>query len=175
MKKKILDVSGEKFQNVDFNEGTLIYAFPREMPELLTLEVWGLSISASGFMEELHDVPIIKSPLDYIYISGFSKVTFEGVESAFLDIALFNPEKEIEFIKMTNGEPIGWQRKWGKVADFESCIYLLGGNIDWPPGGFNLGINSVGNIRIEFHIEDCILVTDYSKNPWKFGYKFKHL
>ncbi|MED1782887.1 hypothetical protein P4V43_13780 [Brevibacillus fortis] len=155
--RKIIDVTGELFNELDFTESTLFFHCYRELPDSIEIEVWGLSLNGTQKNE------------DY-YVSGISTISFEGVTSGLLDVSVYHPE-ENDFIKIKNGIKLKLTKSWGEPLEYEEYQYHLGGVLDWPSGYCQLGINATGTVRVSFETNDFVISSAYVKNPEKYTYK----
>ncbi|GEB35955.1 hypothetical protein BPA01_55350 [Brevibacillus parabrevis] len=155
--RNVLDVTGKLFDQVDFTEATLFFHGHRELPESIAIEVWGLS-----FIET-------QQTKDY-YVSGIATISFEGVTSGLLEVSLYQTNED-DFIKIKNEKYLTLTKSWGKPLGFEEYQYHLGGVLDWPRGYSQLGINATGKVTVSFETNNCVLTSDYVRNPEKYTYK----
>ncbi|HZG70510.1 MAG TPA: hypothetical protein VEY51_03155 [Chondromyces sp.] len=155
--RKVLDVTGKLFDQVDFTESTLFFHCYRKLPESIEIEVWGLSLEGTQKNE------------DY-YVSGISTISFEGVTSSLLEVSVYHPNGN-EFIKINNDRYLKLTKSWGEPLDQEEYQYHLGGVLDWPSGYCQLGINATGKVTVSFETNNCVLTGDYVRNPEKYTYK----
>lgn len=121
--------------------------------------MWGLSICETQKNEGY-------------YVFGISTISFEGVTSGRLEVAVYRPN-ENDFDKFKNDKKLKLTKSWGDTLDHEEHQYHLGGVLDWPSGYCQLIVNATGKVRVSFEANDCVLSSDYAKKPEKFLYKEK--
>ncbi|WP_409178062.1 hypothetical protein [Brevibacillus fortis] len=85
----------------------------------------------------------------------------------------FTGRLEVSVYRPNANDFVTFKKSWGDTLDYEEYLYHLGGVLDWSSGYCQFGVNATGKVRVSFETNDCVLSSDYAKNPEKFSYKEK--
>ncbi|USG64625.1 hypothetical protein NDK47_21145 [Brevibacillus ruminantium] len=157
--RRVLDVTGRIFDQVDFTESTIFFQAHRELPQITEIEVWGLTLKGMQNDEDQ-------------YVSGIASISFEGVTSVLLEVSIYQPDGN-SFLKVNNDKLLKLSKSWGEPLANEKYQYSLAGVLDWPSGYCQLGIHATGKVTVCFEPNDCVSSGNYVKNPEKYTYKGK--
>lgn len=162
-----LDVSGSKFDYVDFTEAHL---FLREIPEPnqnLELRAWGVTLLSE--LKELYG----SEYSDDIYIAGFCDIIFEKVIYAEIMMAVYKSiDRQLPYLD-EEGNDVMIRGRWGDLKFKESSgLYIMGGSIEWPSAhSSQFDVYSNSKVIIKYNKENAILAEEYCRNPRKYSYK----
>lgn len=152
--RNALDVTGKRFDPIDFTEAVLFFQVHRELPETVELEGWGLTWTGTRSGQDM-------------YVAGISSIRLEGVTSGLLIVSLYEPDGK-SFV-----DSLQLSKSWGEIRDIDEYEYLLGGVLDWPYGYCQLGLNATGKVTITFDESDGVSTGEYVLDPKKYMYKCK--
>lgn len=179
-----LDISGVDFVDselIDFYDSkTIFFEVPNFLSETVSFKIWGAELDENFNWNKYLDIskfPNIEKELrngeKRFVIQGFSKITFEKVIAAKIEIS---PYDNGEFIRLKNGEIQTFKREWKVDKITDKCFeYWFGGvSIYFPYGACDLKFYTKGKVWFEFNPIDCVGFINYISNPNKeethFGY-----
>lgn len=169
------DITGELFENlVGTSETWSDFHATSYLSDVVNFNIWGLVITPSLFNKFSDSKSqIIIDPrwsTEDFYIAGMTKVRIEGVIGGEIDVGLY-AKNDSRFLYDPQGKTISLQRKWAAIPAISSHCYYFGGELDWPNGWYELQLYATGKVIMNFDIEDCISLNDYTKSPQKYSYK----
>lgn len=168
------DMTGELFENlVGTSETWSDFHATSCLSSTVDFNIWGLVITPSllnKFSDSKSQI-IIDSrwPKEDFYIAGMTKVRIEGVIGGDIDVGLY-AKNDSRFLYNSKGETISIKRQWSANPKTASSCYYFAGELDWPNGWYELQLYATGKVIINFDIEDCISLNEYTQSPQKYSY-----
>ncbi|MCK6076344.1 hypothetical protein [Paenibacillus silvae] len=165
-----LDISKQKFELYDFTESVIQFKSPSKIIKKFSLDIWGIIIPIKMFSIEQYglgnDLILFN---DNVYISGFSTIYFEDVDSIEIEVELLSEMKPHEHIYQYDGSKCKIKKKWGSNSSSEGYNYEIFSSIDWPFGSGFLSIIASGKATLEIEPERFIPLNQYILNTSKYG------
>ncbi|MBI1922875.1 hypothetical protein HYR99_01355 [Candidatus Poribacteria bacterium] len=168
-----LDITGKKFDCIDFSEARIFFSCPPKLGKTVTFEAWGVTLLTAPYWESMRcDLPHFDVPIKEgnIYISGISTVAIEEVIGGQIDIKVYQPHPPHDFLQLRDGEPLRLKRNWECEKLPYRDLYEMYCVIDWPLGYCYFAIAANGQATIEFRTEDCIPAREFVLNPERYDF-----
>ena len=169
--KRTIDLTGENFWHVDFQEADIMEFDYREKDfGTVTFEVWGARpLVYKGWNHDNSFLPGVPHTDDY-YVSGKGRVTFHNVTGINCEFFPYSGKKACDdFCYDSFGGIV--KEEWHRgVKDSISSSYVFCCPTEKPFGFSNIFIWADGPSVYEFDDKDMIFEREYLDNPQKYCY-----
>ena len=171
MGKFQLNITGERFEGIDFSEACIFLDCPPQINEKFSFQAWGVTLMADSINKWCNIKELGQQFNKDTYISGLSTITVDGVAGGSIEIAIYDPNKKTSFIKMSDGDNLKLRRIWKYNATEDLKLYEWDCVIDWPHGYCQLKLAVKNNVTIEFDKDLCIPVDKFLNDTEYYQYK----
>lgn len=152
-----IDVSGEKFDYVDYSEGNIFFDTFSE-GEKFVVKVWGATLMNELSVEEKD-----------VYVVAMSELEFENVAYIFIDYGIYANEKGTGFIKSFDGDSTHMHLTLGKNENLSGYTeYVIGGILGRYAGYGEITIYCKGKIKFIYDETSLIDATEFCLNTEKY-------
>lgn len=152
-----IDVSGEKFDFIDYSEGNIFFDTFSE-GEMFVVKVWGATLMPELGIEEKD-----------VYVTAMSELVFENVAYIFVDYGIYTNEKGTGFIKNLDGNSTHMYLALGKKENLSDYTeYMIGGILGRYAGYGEITIYCKGKIKFIYDETALIDATEFCLNPKKY-------
>jgi len=152
-----IDVSGEKFDFVDYSEGNIFFnAFSEG--EMFVVKAWGATL--------MHELGVREKD---VYVAAMSELVFESVVYIFADYGIYANKEGTVFIKNADGNSTHMQLALGKKENLsEYKEYMIGGGLGRNIGYGEITIYCKGKIELTYDETALIDATEFCLNTEKY-------
>jgi hypothetical protein len=171
-----LDVTGERFEAIDFSEALVFCDLMRTLPSVVQFQAWGLTLCAGpepgawlALELEPHGVPRELATSD-LYVAGLATITLQGVQGGSVELSLHDESAPDGIARSYLGKSLSLRRQWDQTKGARGYEYALGGTFDWPRATAHLEFYADGAARIDFFLSDLLSVRQYLAEPKKYKY-----
>lgn len=156
---KQIDITGEKFDFVDYSEGNIFFDTFSE-GERFSVKVWGATLMHKLRVEEKD-----------VYIAAMSDLVFEDVAYIFVYYGIYANEKGTKFIRNMEGNSTDMQLALGKKKNLsEYTEYIMGGILGRYAGYGEITIYCKGKITLTYDETALIDATEFCLNTEKYRF-----
>ena len=147
------DVSGDRFNDLDFDDAVLSFRVDDELPSVKRFLAWGLVLHGQHFATEASwdgsAAPTSDGP--GVFVRSWSLITIEGVVAGELTLAPYRPlvDKRSGEILKEAGQPIELSKSWGsEEARRAATEYPFGTFLEFPYGNVQLILWATRGVRL---------------------------
>jgi len=166
------DLTGQRFDELDFCEADLGFRVPEHLPTKLDLYVWGTVFHPSTYPVPPEMVPSHAGPSDALYVAGEGTLTLNGVVGGSIDVSIYQPsfERPAPGFLVVDGEELTLHREW-KCPSAHSCYkYVFNSVLIHPYGYCILHLFAAGEASLQFDTKDVVTLGDLAAAPEKHGW-----
>jgi hypothetical protein len=150
-----LDVTASRYDLLDVELCTLFIPVPRKLPEVLSLELWGVILKPNddAVLSELQRVMNFDLRRESAFLAGYGSLAIERPRQVELFVALYQADGA-DFLRDDAGV-VCLAQSWGTPAA-DTVEYNLGGVLAWPLGNCALDVWAAGRASLTFDPRACI-------------------
>jgi hypothetical protein len=181
--KSRIDITGEKFDKIDFSESEIIDFYCQEnMPHEFKFTIWGATLWLSQKWDDhrprfTKDELMFKKPHDVdMYVSGIGTITITRLTGGYIDISPYGNIRDENgctvFARDADNSIITYKRSWnlGNTGKYDEYLWEL--TMAWPPAACVIYLYSDnGTVSYEFDDADIIDADLYIQQPREYSYK----
>lgn len=154
---KQIDVTGERFDFVDYSEGNIFLDTFSER-EMFVIKVWGATL--------MHELGIEDQD---IYVAALSNLVFEDVAYISINYGIYANEEGTKFRKNVDGNSTDMQLVLGKKENLSNYTeYIIGGILGRYAGYGEITIYCKGKIKLIYDETALISATEFCLNTEKY-------
>lgn len=154
---KQIDVTGERFDFVDYSEGNIFFETFSER-EMFVIKVWGATL--------MHELGITEQDT---YVAAMSDLVFEDVTYISVNYGIYANEEGTKFIKNMDGNSTDMQLALGKKENLSDYTkYMIGGILGRYAGYGEITIYCKGKIELTYDETALISATKFCLNTEKY-------
>lgn len=155
-----IDVSGEKFDFVDYSEGNIFFDSFSE-GEKFVVNVWGATLMRELGVEEKD-----------VYVAAMSELIFENVAYIFVDYGIYANEEGTGFIKNLDGDSTHMHLALGKKENLSGYAeYMIGGILGRYAGYGEITIYCKGIITLLIDESALVDATEFCLNSDQYRFQ----
>lgn len=156
---KQIDLTGERFDFVDYSEGNIFFDTFSEK-ETFVIKVWGATL--------MHELEIGEQD---IYIADMSELVFENVAYISINYGIYANEEGTKFIKNMDGNSTDMHLVLGKKENLSDYTeYIIGGILGRYAGYGEITIYCKGKIKLIYDEKALISATEFCLNTDKYRF-----
>lgn len=153
-----IDVSGEKFDFVDYSEGNIFFDSFTE-GERFVVKVWGATL--------MYKLGVDKKD---VYVTAMSELVFENVAYIYVDYGIYTNEGTA-FIKNLDGDSTHMYLALGKKENLNDYTeYMIGGILGRYIGYGEITIYAKGLITLSIDESAFVDATEFCMNTAKYRF-----
>ncbi len=154
---KRIDITGEKFDFVDYSEGNIFFDSFSE-GEMFVIEVWGATL--------MHELEVgVKD----VYVAAMSELVFENVAYIFINYGIYANKEGTGFVKNSDMNSNHMHLALGKRDNLsEYTEYVIGGVLGRNIGYGEITIYCKGKIEITYDETALVDATEFCLNTEKY-------
>ncbi len=157
---KQIDITGERFDFVDYSEGNIFFDTFSEK-EKFVIKVWGATI-----------MPELGIDRQDIYVAALSNLIFEEVAYISIKYGIYANEEGTKFIKNMHGNSTHMQLELGKKENLNNYTeYVLGGILGRYAGYGEITIYCKGKVKITYDDTALVSATEFCLNTDKYRFR----
>lgn len=152
-----IDVTGERFDFVDYSEGNIFFDTFSEK-ETFVIKVWGATL--------MHELGIVEQD---IYVAAMSDLVFEDVAYIVVNYGIYANKEGTKFIKNMEGDATDLQLVLGKKEDLNDYTeYMIGGILGRYAGYGEITIYCKDKIQFSYDETTLIEAMEFCLNTEKY-------
>lgn len=156
---KQLDVTGEKFDFIDYSEGNIFFDTFSE-GEKFIVKAWGATLMYKLGVKEKD-----------VYVAAMSELVFENVVYIFVDYGIYANENGTVFIQNFDGDSTHMHLALGKKENLcDYTEYIIGGILGRYAGYGEITIYCKGKIKFTYDETALIDATEFCLNTEKYRF-----
>ena len=154
-----IDVTGEKFDFIDYSEGNIFFDTFSE-GEMFVVKAWGATLMYKLGVKEKD-----------VYVAAMSELVFENVAYIFVDYGIYANEEGTGFIKNLEGDSTHMYLALGKKENLSDYTeYMIGGILGRYAGYGEITIYCKGKIKFTYDETALIDATEFCLNTEKYRF-----
>ena len=154
-----IDVSGEKFDFVDYSEGNIFFDSFTEGGRFV-VKVWGATLMPELGVDEKN-----------VYVTAMSELVFENVAYIYVDYGIYANEEGTRFIKNLDGDSTDMYLALGKKENLNDYTeYMIGGILGRYIGYGDITIYAKGLITLSIDESAFVDAKEFCMNTAKYRF-----
>jgi hypothetical protein len=171
--KHTMDLSGELFDTLYFNESVTAFRMPETFGPSLSLLVWGayLAHPDEQLWEQLPS-EIRQQARSPLYLSGWGVLSFDGVKDGSASVAIYEavlPPTDSGLLRK-DGMPVTLIKPWHSTPDPDQFIYCLESYLEVPFSHLTLEIVATGAVHFNFNPHEFVTSEMLSQFPNRYAF-----
>lgn len=173
-----IELTGAKFEGVDFSEAVLRFDIQRVLPQRVEIGVWGATVLTKRARPA--PVPLQGVAFDALeedtYVAAFSELAIEETKGGQIEVTPYERGSDKSMlVRCPDGQPLRLRRTWAETLIAQPVHeYGFDSVIEWPAGFCHLTLRAAGNVVLTLDTRNCIPVSEYIRDPKRYGFQLWH-